>query len=236
METHLRSTSHDLAKTPTVAEWANQNRRRLIESVGALLAIILIVVMTLVVYNARSASAGEQFGAAMRTYETPVVNANQPVPPGTKTFSTDSERAKQSYAAFSAVADKYGMTTAGHNAKYMAAVSAAESGQSATAEKMLQEVASGWNSDNSALANLALAHLYRQTGRDADAIAIYNHLTAKPTVTVPAGLAQLQLADLYESENKPADAKKIYAQLKDKDAKSAAGEMAAQKLAGTAQQ
>jgi len=77
---------------------------------------------------------------------------------------------------------------------------------------------------------LSLAQLYRQTGRDAQAIDLYNELTAKPATTVPAGLAQLQLAELYENEGKPDAAKKIYAQLKDKDAKGPAGQLATQKL------
>jgi len=232
VETHIRSAKPDLAHTPTVADWANQNRQKLVLAVSALLVLILVVVGSVLIYNARSASAQQQFDAAMRTYESPVASQGQPLPPGTKSFPSDAAKAKQAYGEFAVVADKYGMTSAGRNAKYMAGVTAAESGQPATAEKTLKEVASGWNGDTGSLANLALAHLYRQSGRDADAIEIYKHLSEKPTTVVPAGLAQMQLADLYEAENKPAEAKKIYAQLKDKDAKSAAGEMAAQKLTG----
>ena len=66
-----------------------------------------------------------------------------------------------------------------------------------------------------ALAKFALAQLYRDTGRDPQAIDLYNKLSAKPTATVPDGLAQLQLADLYQSEGKADAAKKIYASLKD---------------------
>ena len=82
----------------------------------------------------------------------------------------------------------------------------------------------------SALAKFALADIYRSTGRDGQAIDMYNQLTDKPTDAVPAGEAQLQLASLYEAEGKPDMAKKIYAQLKDKDAKGAAGLVAAGKL------
>jgi len=81
-----------------------------------------------------------------------------------------------------------------------------------------------------ALAKLALAQLYRETGRDQQAIDLLNELTNKPADTVPAGLAQLQLADLYNSEGKVEQARKIWAQLKDKDSKGAAGAEAAQKL------
>ena len=62
---------------------------------------------------------------------------------------------------------------------------------------------------------------------DSQAVVLYNQLIAKPTNTVPADAARLQLAALYEKTN-PAEANKIYAQLK--SSKSAAGQIAAQKL------
>jgi lipopolysaccharide biosynthesis regulator YciM len=129
-----------------------------------------------------------------------------------------------------ATANEYGMTPAGKNAKYFAGLTYMEAGENASAESTLKEVAGGWDKDLASLANLALAQLYRQTGRSQQAIAIYNELTAKPTAAVPAGTAQLQLADLYSSQGQADAAKKIYAQLKDKDAKGAAGTIAAQKL------
>ena len=105
-----------------------------------------------------------------------------------------------------------------------------EAGQNASAEATLKQVAGGWNHDLASLAKLALAQLYRQTGRDAQAVTLYNELAAKPTTAVTAGVAKLQLAELYESEGKTEMARKVYAELKDKDAKGAAGVIAAQKL------
>ena len=63
--------------------------------------------------------------------------------------------------------------------------------------------------------------------RNSEAVVLYNQLIAKPTNTVPADAARLQLASLYEKTN-PAEANKIYAQLK--SSKTAAGQIAAQKL------
>ena len=40
----------------------------------------------------------------------------------------------------------------------------------------LKQVAGGWNGDLAALAKLSLAQLYRQTGRDGQAIDLYNEL------------------------------------------------------------
>jgi lipopolysaccharide biosynthesis regulator YciM len=149
------------------------------------------------------------------------------------TYASAAERAKAANALFLAVADKYGMTPDGRNARYFAGLTDIEAGQNQQAEATLKKVAAGWDRDLAALAKFALAQLYRDTGRDPQAIELYSQLSAKPATTVSYGLAQLQLADLYQSEGNADAAKKIYANLKDKDPKGAAGMTAAEKLNST---
>jgi hypothetical protein len=216
--------------TNTSIDWVSENRKPVIVSSAILLGVILALVAGVLFYNSRANQASVAFGAAMQAYQTPLAAPGQPVPPGVKTFPSVVERAKAANALFMGVADKYGMTPDGKLARYFGGLTYGEAGQNASAESTLKEVASGWNGELGALAKLSLAQLYRQTGRDPQAIDLYNELTAKPTTTVPAGLAQLQLAGMYESQNKPELAKKIYAQLKDKDAKGPAGQIAAGKL------
>jgi len=211
-------------------EWAGENRRSLIITSSIALAAILIVVGSVFFYNSRANQASVAFGAAMQAYQTPLAEQGQQVPPGIKTYPSVAERAKAANELFMGVANKYGMTPDGKNARYFGGLTYMEEGQNGQAEATLKQVASGWNGDLAALAKLSLAQLYRQTGRDPQAVDLYNELAAKPTTTVPSGLAQLQLAELYESQGKPDLAKKIYAQLKDKDAKGPAGVLAAQKL------
>jgi tetratricopeptide (TPR) repeat protein len=211
-------------------EWASENKRSVMITSAIVLAAIVILVGGVLIYNSRSSQASVAFGAAMQEYQTPLAAPGQPVPPGVKTFPSVADRAKAANELFMGVAGKYGMTPDGKVARYFGGLTYMEEGQNASAESTLKEVAGGWNSDLAALAKLSLAQLYRQTGRNTQAIDLYNELTAKPTSTVPGGLAQLQLAELYESDGKPELAKKIYAQLKDKDAKGPAGMLAAQKL------
>ena len=211
-------------------EWATENRRSVIITSSILLAVVLVAVCSAILYNSRANQASVAFGAAMQAYQTPLAAPGQAVPPGIKTYATINDRAKAANDLFMGVADKYSMTPDGKVARYFGGLTYMEEGQNAPAESTLKQVAGGWNSDLAALAKLSLAQLYRQTGRDPQAIDLYNELTAKPTNTVPPGLAQLQLAELYESQNKPEMAKKVYAQLKDKDAKGPAGLLAAQKL------
>jgi tetratricopeptide (TPR) repeat protein len=211
-------------------DWASENRNTLIRISVIVIAAIFILIGGYIFYQHRADQAKVAFGEAMQTYQTPLSQPGQPVPPGVKTYPSSTDRAKAANAQFTAVADKYGMTPDGKLARYFAGLTFLEEGQNASAESTLKEVAGGWNADLAALAKLSLAQLYRQTGRDAQAIELYNELSAKTTSTVPSGLAQLQLAELYENQGKPDAAKKIYAQLKDKDAKGPAGQLAAQKL------
>ncbi|WP_260706471.1 tetratricopeptide repeat protein [Edaphobacter flagellatus] len=210
-------------------EWAEKHRRNLIVWGAIVVVLLLVAVLSAVVYSHRSEQADNAFGNAMQIYQAPVAAAGQQVPPGMKTFPSAAERAKAANQLFLQVADQYGMTSSGRLARYFAGLTYIEAGQNASAESTLKQVASSWNSDLASLAKLGLAQLYRQTGRDSQAIDLYNEISAHPTTAVPAGTAQLQLADLYEAENKPELAKKVYATLKDKD-KGAAGTIAAQKL------
>ena len=211
-------------------EWASENRRPLLLWGSIVGALIVILAIGAFVFTHRSRQADVAFGEAIQSYQTPIASPGQQVPPGVKTFPSASERAKAANQLFLKVADNYGMTSSGKLARYFAGLTALEAGQNSQAESTLKQVAGGWNSDLASLAKLGLAQLYRQTNRDAQAIEVYNDLTAHPSTSVPAGTAQLQLADLYEAENKPELAKKVYAQLKDKDAKGPAGMIAAQKL------
>lgn len=215
-------------------EWASENRRTVIITSSIALAILILVIGTFVVYNSRSQAASVAFGAAMQEYQAPLAEPGQPVPPGVKTFATVADRAKAANQLFMAAADKYSITPDGKTSRYFGGLTYIEAGNNGAAESTLKQVAGGWNNELASLAKLALANLYRQTGRDSQAVDLYNQLTAKPTTSVPAGLAQLQLAEMYETQGKPEEAKKIYARLKDKDGKSAVGMLAAQKLNPTA--
>jgi tetratricopeptide (TPR) repeat protein len=219
-----------VATTTHGLEWASEHRKSVIVNGSIVLAVIVVVVLSAIIYNSRSESASAAFGAAMQAYQTPLAQPEQPAPAGMKTYTTTVERAKAANALFSDVANKYGMTPAGQNARYFVGLTDIESGQTQAAEDTLKKVAGGWDSNLAGLAKFALAQLYRDSGRDPQAIDLYNELIKKPTTTVPAGLAQLQLADVYQSEGKTDLAKKQLADLKDKDAKGTAGAIAAEKL------
>ncbi len=213
--------------TQTSVDWFQENRSTVIRACIAAFICLAIVIGALVVYSKRSAAADLAFGEAMDTYNAPLAQPGQQTAPGERTFPTAAARAKLANQQFEQLANQYGLFRAGKTGRYFAGLTAMDLGKSGPAETDLQKVADTHDAPLASLAKLALANLYQQSNRDSQAVVLYKQLIAKPTSTVPAEAAQLQLAGLYEKTN-PAEANKIYAQLK--SSKSAAGQIAAQKL------
>lgn len=208
---------HFITTTGQGLALSSATRRSVIITASVLLAVILALVLVGVIASHRSAAAADALGAAMQVEQAPIASGATPPEPGVKTYDSLAARAKDANPLFVAAADKYGMTESGRIARYMAGVTYMDEGQTQTAESTLKRVAGGWNKDLAALAKLTLAQLYRQTGRDGEAINLYNQLAAKPTDTVPAASAQIALAELYTSQGKTEQARSIYAKLKDQD-------------------
>ena len=202
----------------------------------AVVAVLIIGGIFAFVSSHRAEAANSALAEAMQTYDAPIATPEQPVPPGTRSFNSMEDRARAANAQFAEVANKYGSTDAGRNALYLQGVTAMQAGDNGNAEALLKKSADSWNHDVATLSEMALAGLYRSTGREGLAIEQYNKVISKPSTLVPVGLAQLQLAELYENNGKQAEAKKIYAQIKDKDPKSASAEIATQKLSGPSAQ
>jgi TolA-binding protein len=213
-------------------DWVAENRSKALRISIAVLVVIALVVAAAILYQQRSEAASNAFGGAASVYSTPIADPAQPAPPGMKTFATVADRAKAANPLFAEVAKRYSTTTAGHNALYFAGLTAAEMGDTAGAEASFRKAAALHDTGIASLARLALANLLSQHGQTSDAIKLYQDLIQHPAATVPAATAQLQLAQLYEANNQAAEANKIYALLKAKDPATAAGQIAAQKLAG----
>jgi hypothetical protein len=219
----------------TSVSWMDENRTRVVVLVICAIVLIGAGIGGYTIYDSRSESAAVAFGAALKTYQSPIRPANAPNDPTNESYANPQERAQAANKEFLAVADKYNFTPDGRNARYYAGVTYAELGQNTNAENTLKQVASSYSHEVAALAKFALTSLYHSTGRDTAAIALCNDLIAHPTATVPANTARLQLASIYESTGNLAEARKIWAQIKDADKTGAAGEIASEKLTGKQQ-
>ena len=213
-------------------DWIAENRTKALRIVIAVLVVIALVVAGVIVYEQRSGAAANAFGRAAAVYGTPIADPAQPVPPGVKTFPTVADRAKAANPLFEDAAKSYGSTTPGRNALYFAGLTASEMGNMSAAEADFRKAGEFHDASIASLARLALANLLAQHGQINEATKLYQDLIKRPTTTVPTATAQLQLAALYEANHNTAAANEIYALLKAKEPTTAAGQIAAQKLAG----
>jgi predicted negative regulator of RcsB-dependent stress response len=210
--------------------WVTEHRSGVLLWLVTGIVVIALVVGGLVFWNLQSSAAETALGAALDTYSAPLNQPGAPAEAGS--YASASDRAKAANQQFLDVAHKFGFLPEGAKAHYFAGVTYQDLGQTGSAETELKSAAGSWDSSLSSLAKLALSGLYHQTGRDPQAIDLYNELAKKPTVTVPAGVAQLDLANLYVDEGKPDQARIIWAKIKDADKEGMAGSIASQKLAG----
>jgi predicted negative regulator of RcsB-dependent stress response len=236
----LKKQDQFVALTNSSVHWADEHRQKAIIAGVTTLVLILVIVGGYTFFQRRSAAAATDFGAAMETYQTPLVNSGQPMPPGMKTFPSSKDRATAANIQFKQVAEQYGLTNPGKLAEYFVGITYMDEAQIGPAEQALRKVSESWDGDLAALGKSALAGLYQQTGQETKAIDLYNQLSKDHAATVPPSLAQVELAELYQAEGKTDQARQIYAELKDKDKSpkgkpGAASEIATQKLNPTPQ-
>ncbi len=215
------------------ASWLSEHRSSAQRWAIGIGVVLVLAVGALVYWNIATSSANKALGAALDAYNAPLAEPGAPAESGE--YATSEARAQDANRQFVAVAKKYGWLPEGAEARYFAGVTYEDLGDNKAAQSALEQVAGAWNWGNrnlTSLAKLALAGLYQQTGRDSQAIAIYQALAAKPSETVSASRAQLALANLYATEGKQELARALWAQVEDADKDGAAGSIAAQKLAG----
>jgi predicted negative regulator of RcsB-dependent stress response len=219
------------AATASSVSWMSSHRTAATRVATTAGIVLMVGIGALIYWSWSTTKANTALGAALDTYNAPL--AQPEVPAGNGVYASASERAKAANQQFAAVAEEYGWLAAGAKAHYFAGITDMDLGQNAAAETELKTAAAAWtwgDRNLSNLANLALAGLYHRTGRDSQAIDLYNALAAKPSETVSAGVAQLDLADLYAAEGKQEQARALWAKVKDDDKDGAAGQIASQKL------
>lgn len=214
--------------TASSFSWLSGHRSGVLQWVIGFGVVLVLLVGSVVFWNLRSAAANTALGNALDTYVAPL--AQPGAPPESGTYASSADRSKAANKMFAAVAQQYGWLPEGTKAHYFAGITNQELGQTASAETELKVAAGSWDRNVANLAKLALAGIYHQTARDAQAIELYTALAAKPSETVSAGVAQLDLADLYAATGKQDQARALWAKVKDADKDGAAGSIAAQKL------
>jgi len=212
------------------AHWSVEHKSKLIIAAVAVLVVAAAAAGSWYFLNQQDQKASLEMSQAVRTLNTPVRPPNMPAQPEAPSFASSSERATAAHKQFQAIVDKYPHTHSADFARYFLALTAADLGDKASAERDLQKVAESASSDLAGLARLALASIYRNTGRNKQAVDLYKQLAAKPTSTVGKVTAQMELAATYQSDNQPLEARRIYEIIQKENPTSEAAQMASTKL------
>jgi predicted negative regulator of RcsB-dependent stress response len=232
-----RYTRHQL-KEDKFTETAAESLSWMREHQGKLTAILVIALSAIVAaagawfyLQQREQQGSLELSKALRTFNTPLREANSPASPEFESFASAKERAEAARKQFTEVARKYKHTRSGEVARYLDALAAISAGDNGGAEQELKQLAQLRNKELSSLARFKLASLYRTTNRGDQAIGIYRQLIDRPTRIITKAMAQLELASVYESKN-PDEAKRIYEAVQAENPASAAGELARSHVAG----
>ena len=221
-------TTIDMAEK--TAHWSAEHQSRLI-----MIGVIALVIAgmaggTWYYFNQQDQKASVEFGAAIRTLDTPVRPPNMPAQPEQPSFASAAERATTAHKDFQEIADKYPHTHAADFSHYFLGLTSIELGDNTAAERELKNVASFHNADLAALAKFALASVYRNSNRKPEAIEIYKQLAGKPATTVSKATAQIEWAATLQASNQPLEAKRIYEQLQKENPASEISQLASAKL------
>ncbi len=182
----------------------------------SLYLVIAAIVVALGVFGWRTYSQRQTvkafagFDDAMTIFQAP---AGVPPAPGVTTYPDPTKKFTEAESKFAAVASKYPRTRAGELARYYQALCLEQTGKDNDAKKSLQSLADTRDSDVASLARFELAGIDDRTGHADDAVTLYQHLLANPTVLVPKPLVMLTLAQHYGAKN-PTEAAKLYSQIK----------------------
>jgi predicted negative regulator of RcsB-dependent stress response len=215
--------------TAETVSWAVEHRKAL-TTAGIVAGIVVAIVLAGYYYlQQQNQAASLAMTNAFRTYDASIVPAGTPPQPGLVTFTSAQERARAAQPLFQAVVQKYPHTRNGEIARYFLALTDMDLGNTAAAEKQLQDISKVHNADLASLAKVALAGEYRNTGRDSQAIELYKQLIDHPTTSVSKVQAQLGLAETY-SAKQPDEARRIYQQIQKDNPSSAAAELASSRL------
>ena len=212
------------------AHWSVEHKNKLIIAAIVVLVLVVAVVGAWYYLGQQDQKASLDLSGAVRTLNTPVRPPNMPAQEDAPSFASVSERATAAHKQFQSIVDKYPHTHSAEFAHYFLGLTDADLGDNASAEREFQKVISSAKSEVAALAKMALASVYRNTGRSKEAIEIYKQLAAKPTSTVGKSAAQMELAATYQANNQPLEAKRIYETIQKENPATEAGQLALSKL------
>lgn len=197
------------------AIWIKEHSREVQVTVLAAAVLFGAGVLVQNFRDRQDASAEQAFSKALTTYHAPVAGdlpaeAERPA----TTYTTREEKYRKALTEFEAV-EKTGSGAMRQRARYYAALTRAELGDAAAAEKALAELAAHREKDDlvPSLARLALADVQRRNGQADKAIETYRKILDDPSFLLPRDHVLLKLATAQEEANSLKEARASYERL-----------------------
>ena len=233
MRSYTRHQLKQDAFTTSTAEtisWAVEHRSMVATATTVAVVIVALVLGGWAFIGYRDQQAREKLALALQKYNQGIRPPGTPATPGVPSYGSLQERAQQLNPEFTQIADSYSHTQSSQVARYFAGITARDMGNSSAAENDLHEVASSSYPEIASLAKVALAQLYHDAGKNAQAADLYKELIDHPTASVGKNTAQFALAALYQATARPDEARKMYEQMQKESPGTFVGQMAGQRL------
>src|SRR5262245_47026888 len=221
-----------MAQYLATSAWVKERSRPIVKWSIIAVGLIALVALGMWFFSSRAKNAAESMARAMAANRAIVQNPLPNPVPGQLAFTTEDEKHRAAYQAFTQAANEYPSYN-GDTARYFAAVHQLHF-EPDKAEATLKELAQK-GAEVGAQARMALAQRYEAGGKNDDAIAEYQKLKTAPE-QIPPALIDLSMARVYEAMGKTKEAVDLYfAIASNKDLRSSeVGEAAIDRLAAIA--
>src|SRR5262245_31830124 len=186
--------------------WVKERSRPIVKWLIIAAGAVALVALVWWFFSSRAKNAAELMARAMSVRHARVQNPLPSLAPGEYAYTTEDEKNRAAYLAFTQAANEYPSYN-GDTARYFAAIHQLHF-EADKAEATLKELAQK-NSDVGAQARMALAQRYEASGRNDEAIAEYQKLKASPG-PIPAALIDLSMGRVYEAMGKKTEAADLY--------------------------
>lgn len=211
---HLKE--NELAHLAVAARESLEQRGGQIGKIAIAVAVVLIAVIGVTLYQNRTASrAGQLLGEAMALQDARVGAPDAPGTPSTgPSFPNEREKTQAMLAKFKTVADQFPGTEEGTFARYREAGAQMALGNARDAAAAYEKVVTaGGEGIYGQMAKLGLAEAQARSGEFDKAIETFKALSANKDGALPVDGLLMQLGRLYREAGKATDAEQTFNRL-----------------------
>lgn len=202
---------HFLLAVEKTRDFFLKRKKEILVSAGIAGFVLLSVLGIRYFLAGEDEQSKDALSQALKTYHAPLAGSPEAASSDVS-FPSANQKLEKALAEFRNVSSRHSSRPAGKIAKYYAGLCLMDLNNNGEAIKELEPL-SKEKSDYGALAMIALATIYENSGNLAKATETYQQLVGSDTSVSPKSMSLIHLAQLYEQQNKPAEAVKTYQQV-----------------------